>query len=210
MAGGSHEGPVDASRLGLSHFFAAAARHVRPYWTGTAVVALAGVPQVALETAQPMLLMVLIDGIVGRDMALVWGASLGLVALIPIYVAGNFVGEYMAARVAASVSNDLRIAAFWRLQALSVGYHRGSTRGDLLSRFSSDLDAVERAVASEFPFVWACLLAIVIGVGLLFTVDWRLAIGLCALMPVVASSARAGWPREQAARATSASATPRP
>src|SRR5687768_13988743 len=88
---GSHEGPVDASRLGLSHFFAAAARHVRPYWTGTAVVALAGVPQVALETAQPMLLMVLIDGIVGRDMSLVWAASLGLVALIPIYVAGNFV-----------------------------------------------------------------------------------------------------------------------
>jgi ATP-binding cassette subfamily B protein len=197
---GSREGPVDASHLGLPHFFAAAARHVRPYWTGTAVVALAGVPQVALETAQPMLLMVLIDGIVGRDMALVWGASLGLVGLIPIYVAGNFVGEYMAARVAASVSNDLRIAAFWRLQALSVGYHRGSTRGDLLSRFSSDLDAVERAIASEFPFAWACLLAIVIGVGLLFTVDWRLAIGLCALMPVVIIGPR--WLATRASRAS--------
>jgi len=196
----AHEEPVDASRLGLSRFFAAAARHVRPYWTGTAVVALAGVPQVALETAQPMLLMVLIDGIVGRDMALVWGASLGLVGLIPIYVAGNFVGEYMAARVAASVSNDIRIAGFWRLQALSVGYHRGRTRGDLLSRFSSDLDGVERAMATDFPFAWACLLAILIGVGLLLVVEWRLAIVLCALMPMVIIGPR--WIATRASRAS--------
>ena len=196
----AHEEPVDASRLGLSRFLSAAARHVRPYWTGTAVVALAGVPQVALETAQPMLLMVLIDGIVGRDMALVWGASLGLVGLIPIYVAGNFVGEYMAARVAASVSNDIRIAGFWRLQALSVGYHRGRTRGDLLSRFSSDLDSVERAIASEFPFAWACLLAILIGVGLLLAVEWRLAIALCALMPLVIIGPR--WLGTRASRAS--------
>ncbi len=192
--------PVDASRLGLSHFFSAAGRHVRPYWWETVVVALAGVPQVALETAQPMLLMVLIDGIVGRDMALVWGASLGLVALIPIYVAGNFVGEYMAARVAASVANDIRIAGFWRLQALSVGYHRGRTRGDLLSRFSSDLDGVERAIAAEFPFAWACLLAILIGVGLLLSVEWRLAIALCALMPIVIIGPR--WLATRASRAS--------
>ena len=47
-------------------------------------------------------------------MALVWGAALGLVGLIPIYVAGNFVGEYMAARVGASVcqrSADRRLLA---------------------------------------------------------------------------------------------------
>ena len=196
----AHDEPVDASRLGLSRFFAAAGRHVRPYWTGTAVVALSGVPQVALETAQPMLLMVLIDGIVGQDMARVWGASLGLVALIPIYVAGNFIGDYMAARVAASVSNDIRIAGFWRLQALSVGYHRGRTRGDLLSRFSSDLDGVERAIASEFPFAWNCLLAIVIGVGLLLAVEWRLAIALCALMPMVIIGPR--WLATRASRAS--------
>ena len=33
----------------------------------------------------------------------------------------------MAARVGASVCNDLRIAGFWRLQALSVSYLRGRT-----------------------------------------------------------------------------------
>ena len=88
---------------------------------------LAGVPQVALETVQPMLLMVLIDAIVGTGHGAASGApSLGLVGLIPIYVAGNFVGEYMAARVGASVANDIRIAGFWRLQALSVAYHRGT------------------------------------------------------------------------------------
>ena len=192
--------PADSSLIGLSRFFAAAARQVRPYWRAITLVVIAGVPQVALETVQPMLLMVLIDAIVGHDARRVWLAVLGLNVLIPVYVGGNFLGEYMAARVAASVSNDLRIAAFWRLEALSVSFHRSRQRGDLLSRFSSDLDAVELAVATEFPFAWACCLAIAVGVVLLIVVEWRLALVLCALLPIVIIG-----PRWLGARASQAS-----
>src|SRR5262245_24822638 len=149
------------------------------------VVVLASIPQVALETAQPMLLMVLINAIVAHDNARVWMGVGGLVALVPIYITGNFMFEFMASRVGASVSNDMRMAAFWRLQALSVAYHRGRARGDLLSRFSSDLDAVERAIATELPFAFSCVLSIALGVVLLFTVEWRLALVLCALLPLV-------------------------
>ena len=55
---------------------------------------MASIPQVALETAQPMLLMVLINAIVAHDNARVWAAVLGLVGLIPIYITGNFLFEY--------------------------------------------------------------------------------------------------------------------
>jgi ATP-binding cassette, subfamily B, bacterial len=192
--------PADDSLLGLSHFVAAAARQVQPYWKAMTLVVVASVPQVALETVQPMLLMVLIDAIVGQNTPRVWAAVLGLIGLIPVYVAGNFLGEYMAARVGASVSNDLRIAAFWRLQALSVSYHRGRPRGDLLSRFSSDLDAVELAVSTEFPFALSCLLAIVVGVALLLTVEWRLALVLCALLPIVILAPR--WLGSRASQAS--------
>jgi ATP-binding cassette subfamily B protein len=186
--------------MGLSHFFAAAARQVRPYWKGMTWVVMATVPQVALETAQPMLLMVLIDAIVGQHTRQVWLAVLGLLGLIPVYIAGNFFSEYMAARVGASVSNDLRLAAFWRLQALSVSYHRGRPRGDLLSRFSSDLDAVERAVVSDLPFSLSCLLSIAVGVVLLFAIEWRLALVLCALLPMVIVGPR--WLGSRAGRAS--------
>jgi ATP-binding cassette subfamily B protein len=191
---------TDASLIGLSHFFAAAARQVRPYWKGMTWVVMATVPQVALETAQPMLLMVLIDAIVGQHTRQVWLAVLGLLGLIPVYIAGNFFSEYMAARVGASVSNDLRLAAFWRLQALSVSYHRGRPRGDLLSRFSSDLDAVERAVVSDLPFSLSCLLSIAVGVVLLFAIEWRLALVLCALLPMVIVGPR--WLGSRAGRAS--------
>lgn len=164
------------------------------------LVILSSVPQVALETVQPMLLMVLIDAIVGKNSHRVLLATLGLIGLIPVYVAGNFLGGYMAARVGASVSNDLRIAAFWRLQALSISYHRDRPRGDLLSRFSSDLDAVELAVATEFPFAFSCILALATGVALLIVVEWRLALVLCALLPIVIAG-----PRWLGARASQAS-----
>lgn len=145
------DGADESSPLGLAAFLAAAARQVRPYWREMTLVCLASVPEVALETVQPMLLMVLIDAIVARDTTQVWLAVLGLVGLIPIYIAGNFLGGYLAARVGASVCNDLRLAVFWRLHALSVSYLRGRSRGDLLSRMSSDLDAVERAVVTDTP-----------------------------------------------------------
>ena len=100
---------------------AAAARQVRPYWkrddrrrpgqraTGRARNRSADAAHGAHRRHRGT----------GHDARLV-APSLGLVGLIPIYVAGNFLGEYMAARVGASVCNDLRLAGFWRLQALSV------------------------------------------------------------------------------------------
>ena len=90
------EEPTHASLSGLWHFLAAAIRQVRPYWKEMSVVVMASIPQVALETAQPMLLMVLINAIVAHDNARVWAAVLGLVGLIPIYITGNFLFEYMA------------------------------------------------------------------------------------------------------------------
>jgi ATP-binding cassette subfamily B protein len=186
--------------MGILRFLVLAARQVRPYWKSMTLVVMATIPQVALETVQPILLMVLIDAIVGHDAQRVWQAVLGLIGLIPVYVAGNFFGEYMAARVGASVCNDVRIAAIWRLQALSVSYHRGRARGDLLSRFSSDLDAVERAVVTEFPFAWSCTLSIAVGVVLLLVIEWRLALVLCALMPFVIVGPR--WLGSRASRAS--------
>lgn len=192
--------PAHASLAGLSRFLEIAVRQVRPYWKEMTVVVLASIPQVALETVQPMLLMVLINAIVARDTARVWATVLGLVALIPIYITGNFLFEYMASRVGASVSNDLRMAAFWRLQALSVAYHRGRSRGDLLSRFSSDLDAVERSVVTELPFALSCLLSISVGVALMLSVEWRLGLALCALLPLVVVGPR--WLGARASRAS--------
>jgi len=194
------EEPTHASLSGLWHFLGAALRQVRPHWKEMSVVVMASIPQVALETAQPMLLMVLINAIVAHDDARVWAAVLGLVGLIPIYITGNFLFEYMASRVGASVSNDLRMAAFWRLQALSVAYHRGRSRGDLLSRFSSDLDAVERSIVTELPFALSCLISISVGVALMLSVEWRLGLALCALLPFVIVG-----PRWLGARASQAS-----
>ena len=192
--------PTHASLSGLWQFLAAALRQVRPYWKEMSVVVIASFPQVALETAQPMLLMVLIDAIVANDTARVWTAVLGLIALIPIYIIGNFLFEYMASRVGALVSNDLRMAAFWRLQALSVAYHRGRSRGDLLSRFSSDLDAVERSIVIDLPYALSCLVSITVGVALMLSVEWRLGLALSALLPLVIIG-----PRWLGARASQAS-----
>ena len=53
----------------------------RPYWKEMSVVEMASIPQVALETAQPMLLMVLINAIVEHDTARVWAGGMPTVSM---------------------------------------------------------------------------------------------------------------------------------
>jgi len=157
-------------------------------------------PSVALETVQPILLMVLIDALVAGNRPRVWLTALGLMALIPLYVLGNFMSGYAAARTGAGVVNDLRVALFERLQDLSLSHFAARQSGDLLSRFTSDLDAVERGLVVEVPFGISCALTILVGGALLFTVQWHLALALVVILPVVTLG-----PRLLSARADRAS-----
>jgi ATP-binding cassette subfamily B protein len=175
---------------GIAGFLRAAATPLRPRWKLMTLAVVAKLPGVALETVQPMLLMVLIDALVAGNQSRVWFAALALIALIPAYVLGNFTSGYAAARTGAGVVNDLRVAMFERLQDLSLRHYASRQSGDLLSSFASDLDAVERGLAIEVPFGISCVLTVVVGGALLFAVQWPLALTLLALLPVLSLGPR--------------------
>jgi len=186
--------------VGIAGFVRGVSKHVRPRWRTMLLAVVGKLPSVALETVQPILLMVLIDALVAGNRPRVWLTALGLMALIPLYVLGNFMSGYAAARTGAGVVNDLRVALFERLQDLSLSHFAARQSGDLLSRFTSDLDAVERGLVVEVPFGISCALTILVGGALLFTVQWHLALALVVILPVVTLG-----PRLLSARADRAS-----
>jgi ATP-binding cassette subfamily B protein len=143
-------------------------------------------PAVAFVTVQPLLLRALIDdAIASRDGRLAAVLIAGMVGLLAANALGDLANRYVVARAGARVMNDLRLRLFEHLQRLSVGFYARAKVGDLMSRFTSDLDAIERFLTGELPSTIYFVLTISIGAAILCTVEWRLAVFILALVPTV-------------------------
>jgi ATP-binding cassette subfamily B protein len=184
----------------LPELVRAVARRMRPHAGLALLVVLSHVPAVAFITLHPLLLKGLIDHAIpaaatGLAMLLV-GAMVGLLLASAV---GDLASHYLGARFSAALMNQLRLAAFRRLQNLSVGFHARTSSGELLSRLTTDMTAVERALVSDLPQAIYVTLTVVVGALLLVTIEWRLALLVLGLLPVVTLAQRWLAPRADAA-----------
>ena len=167
-------------------FLRAAASYLRPYWRQALLIVVSQAPAAAFITLQPLLLRALLDdAIVPGNAALAALLIAGMVGLLLLHALGDLANHYLVARVVASVMSDLRLRIFTHLQRLSVSFYARSRVGDLLARFTTDLDGIERALADEVPPAIYCVLTVVAGAALLVAIEWRMAVALLVLLPVM-------------------------
>ena len=85
---------------------------------------------------------------------------------------------------------DIRTRLFRYLQTLSLDFFERSRLGDLLSRLTSDVGAIEQFVLSAMADALASVVRVVIFAGALFWIDWRLAIVSFVVAPLFAIMVR--------------------
>jgi ATP-binding cassette subfamily B protein len=100
----------------------------------------------------------------------------GLVVGFLLTATAQVVRDYLYAWLGARILNDVRKEMFRHLQQLSLGFYARSRMGDLLSRFSSDLAAIENAVVLGVPGALLSVINIIFSTCVLFALDWRLAL----------------------------------
>src|SRR5207247_8448900 len=98
--------------------------------------------------------------------------------------------EYFAARVGAAVMNGLRLKIFDHLQLLSLDFYGRMQAGDLLFRYTNDLSAIDTFIARELPNGLARIITLVACGAMLFTVEWRLALGSVVAVLLLSLSPR--------------------
>ena len=93
--------------------------------------------------------------------------------------------KFLTTSVAQWVAHDLRRMVYQRIQRLSLAEHGESRTGDLLTRVTSDIDAVQ-------DFITSALLGIVINVltlagmlGVMFYMNWRFTLIGLSVAPVM-------------------------
>ena len=140
---------------------------------------------------------VLDEGIAKKDEALLWTVLLGLFAAALLTAAVAVGRDYLYARLGTSVMNDLRLRMFEHLQKLSASYYSRVQVGDLMSRFSTDLGAVQGAVILAIPETILGALGIVTITILLFLYSWQLALLTVLGMPLALLGPRFLGPRAE-------------
>jgi ATP-binding cassette, subfamily B, bacterial len=142
----------------------------------------------------------LIDDAIGRRNGYVLEAiTIALAVSVVLVTAAGVWRDRLYARTGAELLADLRYRMFRHLQGLSANYFAGVQPADLVGRFAQDLAEIEDVFMSAVSYGILPVLAVLVSVGLIFALDWRLA--LPAVLAFALAMAGPRWlsPRTSAA-----------
>src|SRR3954467_241416 len=145
----------------------------------------------AIETAAVWLFKVLVDDVlVPRDVhAFIWVAAL----FVAVTLAGgvvSFSDEVLSTWVSERFLLDLRTRFYAHLQRLPLDFFEGRRLGDVLSRLTGDIQAIESFVLSGVADALSYALRVVFFAAALFYLQWDLALVALVVGPIFYVAAR--------------------
>ncbi len=172
-------------------FFSSISRlypHVRPIMPRLVLGLLSALLASLVALAIPQVLRVLVNDWLkpGGDSQAVWIAS-AVILLLGIAEAGLVaLRRQFVINPATTVETRMRVSLYGHLQDLTVSFHDRWGSGQLLSRAMTDLNFLRRWMAFGAIMLVVTTLTVVIGVVVMFSMSWQLAlIFLAAAVPIM-------------------------
>jgi ATP-binding cassette subfamily B protein len=125
------------------------------------------------------------EGIVAQDQSALIQIIIQYGALIVVQAAGVFGFIYFTGILGEKVRYDLRKKLFNHLQALSLSYYSVTPVGWIMSRVTSDTDRIAELVTWGLLDVTWGIMNITTAAIFMFIIDWRLALIVLAIIPVI-------------------------
>lgn len=139
-------------------------------WGWLTLLILALITAAMFEVSAPVLLGKVVDAIVTglqakQDMTTIIASVdtiiLWLIAIYSGHALFTYFGEYMMASISAKTVLALRTRMSTHLYSLPIDYFHNHQRGDLLSRLTSDLDAVAETIGEGVPGLVSAIIGII-------------------------------------------------
>jgi ATP-binding cassette subfamily B protein len=174
-------------------------RLARPYKARTAVAIVSLLAATAAALAPPYLVGRAVDEVqAGNTSELVWIVS-AFVAAGVLGVAFSYVQTYSTGWVGERMLADLRNKLFRHLQRLSLGFYERNRAGVIISRLTNDVEALDQLVTDGVTSLVQNTLTLAGSIGVLFFLDWRLALATLTIIPPMALATV--WFRKHSGRA---------
>lgn len=166
--------------------------YVRPYWKQVGLALLALVASTLTAASTPLFLKYAIDNaIVPREVlplaqryeTLLLICALFLAVRVVDFIA-NYAQTYLISWVGQHILYDLRSEIFAKLQRLHLGYYDRNPVGRLMTRITSDVDAINQFITGGLVGLIADFALIIGLMTFMLVLDWRLALVSFAIMPI--------------------------
>lgn len=188
-----HNPPLSAG-LKLSHL-------LRPHWKQTALASIAVVGETASDLAQPWPLKIVLDYVLqakrmpgwlsqvvhrlaGDNQFAILDFAIAAVAIIALVGAvSTYAEKYLTTSVGNWVAHDLRRTLYHHIHRLSLSQHDEARTGDLISRVTSDIEAIQDFVTSALLGIVVDVLTLGGMIAVMFYLNWQFTLIALSVAP---------------------------
>jgi len=182
---------------------------LRPHWKALAAGIVAAIGEGIVSLLEPWPLKIVIDDVlkshpghgwlnhlvvstVGDDkLAILKFAAIAAVVIASLGAVCSYAEKYLTTSIGQWVMHDLRRTLYSHIQRLSLAFHDHKQTGDLISRATTDVDAIQSFVSSGLLGALINCLTLAGMVGVMFYINWRftlIALSVAPLLSVVVYS----------------------
>src|SRR5205085_1680289 len=176
---------------------------LRPHWPALALAFLAVLGETLTDLLEPWPLKVVLDNVIGNKSLPHWMQGFvvswlgedktavlhfAIAAVITIALVGaisSYTEDYLTTSVGQWVMHDLRRTLYHHIQRLSLAYHDQKRTGDLISRVTSDIDAIQSLISSVLLGMLAQILTLVGMIGVMFYLNWQFTLIALSVAPAL-------------------------
>jgi len=122
--------------------------------------------------------------LIGVDkLAMLRFACLAVLAIAALDAIASYVEKYLTTSVGQWVSYDLRRRLYSHIQKLSLAFHDQERTGDLISRVTSDIDAIQSFIMQGLLGILINLITLLGMIAVMFYLDWRFTLIALSVAP---------------------------
>ncbi len=166
-------------------------RFLIPYWPTLLLSGILLVARAGIELVPPLFQRAIVDQVIGpadlSRLGLLIGLLVGVYALHQLINAGD---QFIRHALGEKFILDLRVHLYAYLQRLSLSFFERTSTGELMSRVTNDVNALESFVTHGSALTAVDLLRLCGGAMILLWLDWRLALLVLLPVPVLAVTLR--------------------
>jgi subfamily B ATP-binding cassette protein MsbA len=171
-------------RLQITHLLS-------PHWVPLSVAFLAVIGESAAGLLEPWPLKVVFDYVLGskampswmaaiiyptlgrNKVAILTFAAISVIVIAVVAAVSSYTENYLTTSVGQWVMHDLRRTLYHHIQRLSLSFHDQKRTGDLISRVTSDIDAIQSLISSVLLDMIADVLMLVGMLVIMVYLSWQ-------------------------------------
>jgi len=176
---------------------------VRPHWKALTIALVAVVGETLTDILEPWPIKIVVDnilqskklpavlsgvvtGLFGHNTYAIVNFAVAAVAAIAVVGAvSSYFEKYLTTSVSQWVGHDLRRTLYHHIQRLSLAEHDKARSGDLITRVTSDIEAVQDFINSALLGMLVNVMTLVGMIGVMFYLNWRFTLIALSVSPVL-------------------------